>query len=185
MAISLLSSPSCFNLPLTPLLILPKSSRFHRNPGRLFMKGFSRNWDVIIWFCLLVRIYESVEENVKEVEVVGILQKALENTVDLSGRKLRLLPEAFGRIQGLLVDLSNNHLQSWVCSWLLWNFYGWNSTRALEVMDKLFPKGALVQPSLVVAYFGGPKSRATHWKQTVMYLEHSTPRFQELNTTKR
>ncbi|KAG2291757.1 hypothetical protein Bca52824_038426 [Brassica carinata] len=59
----------------------------------------------------LVRIYESVEENVKEVEVVGILQKALENTVDLSGRKLRLLPEAFGRIQGLLVDLSNNHLQ--------------------------------------------------------------------------
>nr|VDD00209.1 unnamed protein product [Brassica oleracea] len=142
MAISLLSSPSCFNLPLTPLLILPKSSRFHRNPGRLFMKGFSRNWDVIIWFRLLVRIYESVEENVKEVEVVGILQKALENTVDLSGRKLRLLPEAFGRIQGLLVDLSNNHLQ-----------------------------GALVQPSLVVAYFGGPKSRATHWKQTVMYLE--------------
>ncbi|KAF3516242.1 hypothetical protein DY000_02058807 [Brassica cretica] len=31
--------------------------------------------------------------------------------------------------------------------------------------------GALVQPSLVVVYFGGPKSRATHWKQTVMYLE--------------
>ncbi|KAJ0263796.1 Plant intracellular Ras-group-related LRR protein 9 [Hirschfeldia incana] len=72
----------------------------------------------------LVRIYESVEKNEDGVtgevevneEVVGILKHALENTVervDLSGRKLRLLPEAFGRIQGLLVlDLSNNQLQA-------------------------------------------------------------------------
>ncbi|KAF8082571.1 hypothetical protein N665_0819s0010 [Sinapis alba] len=73
----------------------------------------------------LVRIYESVEKNAEvadeeavEVneEVVGILQHALGNPVervDLSGRKLRLLPEAFGRIQGLLVlDLSNNQLQA-------------------------------------------------------------------------
>lgn len=75
------SSPSSFNLPLAPLLILPKSSRFHRNPGlpstdfwessnlsmmnrwiiwfffvsgRLCMKGSSRNWNVIIWFPLWV-----------------------------------------------------------------------------------------------------------------------------------
>lgn len=79
----------------------------------------------------LVRIYEFAEKKAKveegeggveEVEVneevVGILQEALANPVervDLSGRKLSLLPEAFGRIQGLLVlNLSNNQLQ--VCS---------------------------------------------------------------------
>ncbi|CAF1935430.1 unnamed protein product [Brassica napus] len=73
----------------------------------------------------LVRIYESEvvggEEGVAAAvevneEVVGILQHALDNPVervDLSGRKLRLLSEAFGRIQGLLVlDLSNNQLQA-------------------------------------------------------------------------
>lgn len=79
----------------------------------------------------LVRIYEfaekkakveegegSVEEVEVNEEVVGILQEALANPVervDLSGRKLSLLPEAFGRIHGLLVlNLSNNQLQ--VCS---------------------------------------------------------------------
>ncbi|KAL0855087.1 hypothetical protein Bca101_060239 [Brassica carinata] len=82
----------------------------------------------------LVRIYEFAEKKAKaeegegegeggvvaEVEVneevVGILQQALANpveSVDLSGRKLSLLPEAFGRIQGLLVlNLSNNQLQA-------------------------------------------------------------------------
>ncbi|KAG2294932.1 hypothetical protein Bca52824_041601 [Brassica carinata] len=77
----------------------------------------------------LVRIYEfaekkakveegegSVEEVEVNEEVVGILQEALANPVervDLSGRKLSLLPEAFGRIQGLLVlNLSNNQLQA-------------------------------------------------------------------------
>ncbi|RID71422.1 hypothetical protein BRARA_C03361 [Brassica rapa] len=77
----------------------------------------------------LVRIYEFAEKKAKveegeggveEVEVneevVGILQEALANPVervDLSGRKLSLLPEAFGRIQGLLVlNLSNNQLQA-------------------------------------------------------------------------
>lgn len=79
----------------------------------------------------LVRIYEFAEkkkkaeegegsgvvaeEEVNE-EVVGILQEAMGNPVervDLSGRKLSLLPEAFGRIQGLLVlNLSNNLLQA-------------------------------------------------------------------------
>ncbi|CAH8339472.1 unnamed protein product [Eruca vesicaria subsp. sativa] len=80
----------------------------------------------------LVRIYESVEKDGEVVvgdgdeesvvavevneEVVRILKHALDNTVervDLSGRKLRLIPEEFGRIQGLLVlDLSNNQLQA-------------------------------------------------------------------------
>lgn len=75
----------------------------------------------------LVEIYESagkggehaegnkpVREEVNE-EVVGILQEAygkgMERVV-LSGRRLRLLPEAFGRIPGLVVlDLSNNQLE--------------------------------------------------------------------------
>ncbi|CAN8298304.1 unnamed protein product [Cochlearia groenlandica] len=75
----------------------------------------------------LVRIYESAEKNAASVaeeeamevevneEVVSILQKGTENPldrVDLSARKLRLLPEAFGRIQGLLVlNLYNNQLE--------------------------------------------------------------------------
>ncbi|KAK9278169.1 hypothetical protein L1049_027729 [Liquidambar formosana] len=55
-----------------------------------------------------------VKEEVNE-EVVGILQEAsgtgLER-VDLSGRRLRFLPEAFGRIRGLLVlNLSSNQLE--------------------------------------------------------------------------
>ncbi|KAH0976568.1 hypothetical protein GBA52_026287 [Prunus armeniaca] len=48
-------------------------------------------------------------------EVVGILQEASGTELDrvnLSGRRLRFLPEAFGRIRGLLMlDLSNNELQ--------------------------------------------------------------------------
>lgn len=57
---------------------------------------------------------EGVEEMVSE-EVVGILQEAagkeLER-VDLSGKQLRVLPEAFGKIRGLVVlNLSNNQLQ--------------------------------------------------------------------------
>lgn len=75
----------------------------------------------------LVEIYESagegaeyaeeekpVREEVNE-EVVGILQEAYGKgmeRVELSGRRLRLLPEAFGRIPGLVVlDLSNNQLE--------------------------------------------------------------------------
>ncbi|CAK9153710.1 unnamed protein product [Ilex paraguariensis] len=55
-----------------------------------------------------------VAEEINE-EVVGILMdapgKGIER-VDLSGRKLKFLPEAFGRLGGLVVlDLSNNHLE--------------------------------------------------------------------------
>ncbi|OIS96129.1 PREDICTED: plant intracellular Ras-group-related LRR protein 9-like [Nicotiana attenuata] len=55
-----------------------------------------------------------VKEEVNE-EVVGILQEALGKGVekiDLSGRMLRLLPEAFGKIHSLIIlNLSNNQLQ--------------------------------------------------------------------------
>ncbi|CAJ1974959.1 unnamed protein product [Sphenostylis stenocarpa] len=69
----------------------------------------------------LVKMYESKEDGdgdgvIDEVneEVVGILQEAYGKgmeRVNLSGRQLKLLPEAFGRIPGLLVlDLSSNQL---------------------------------------------------------------------------
>ncbi|KAE8715956.1 Plant intracellular Ras-group-related LRR protein 1 [Hibiscus syriacus] len=71
----------------------------------------------------LVMIYEKageVEENLEQIEdtnpeVVGILEevqgKGLER-VDLCGRKLRFLPEAFGKISGLLsLNLSGNQLE--------------------------------------------------------------------------
>lgn len=72
----------------------------------------------------LVTIYEAAEDNVAESseiveevneEVIGVLEAArgseLER-VDLSGRKLRFLPEAFGKITGLVVlNLSNNQLE--------------------------------------------------------------------------
>ncbi|EOY20885.1 Plant intracellular Ras-group-related LRR protein 9 [Theobroma cacao] len=71
----------------------------------------------------LVKIYEKagkVAENTEVVEevnaeVVGVLEEAqgrgLER-VDLSGKKLRFLPEAFGKISGLvLLNLSSNQLE--------------------------------------------------------------------------
>nr|GMC52711.1 plant intracellular Ras-group-related LRR protein 9-like [Ipomoea batatas] len=55
------------------------------------------------------------EEEVVNEEIVAILQETLEKgveRVDLSGRQLNLLPEAFGRICSLLVlNLSNNDLK--------------------------------------------------------------------------
>ncbi|MCD7464767.1 Plant intracellular Ras-group- LRR protein 9 [Datura stramonium] len=54
-----------------------------------------------------------LKEEVNE-EVIGILQEALGKSVervDLSGRQLRILPEAFGKIRSLIVlNLSNNQL---------------------------------------------------------------------------
>lgn len=68
-----------------------------------------------------MKMYESKEDGDGDVvgdevneEVVGILQEAYGKgmeRVNLSGRQLKLLPEAFGRIPGLLVfDLSANQL---------------------------------------------------------------------------
>ncbi|KAL5720629.1 Plant intracellular Ras-group-related LRR protein 1 [Ranunculus cassubicifolius] len=57
------------------------------------------------------------EENVEEVneEVIAILQEAEKGLerVDLSERKLRILPEAFGKLHSLIaLNLSGNHLES-------------------------------------------------------------------------
>ncbi|KAM7494795.1 hypothetical protein LguiB_029404 [Lonicera macranthoides] len=45
---------------------------------------------------------------------------------------------------------------------LLRGYYGWNSRRALQVLDQVFPKDAVVQPSLVIVYFGGNDSMGLH-----------------------
>ncbi|TYG74154.1 hypothetical protein ES288_D04G160500v1 [Gossypium darwinii] len=45
---------------------------------------------------------------------------------------------------------------------ILRGYGGWNSRRALEVLDKVFPKDAAVQPSLVIVYFGGNDSTEPH-----------------------
>ncbi|WVZ14358.1 hypothetical protein V8G54_011924 [Vigna mungo] len=45
---------------------------------------------------------------------------------------------------------------------VLRGYSGWNSRRALEVLDEIFPKDASVQPSLVIVYFGGNDSIDAH-----------------------
>ncbi|GLT37604.1 hypothetical protein SLA2020_119120 [Shorea laevis] len=41
---------------------------------------------------------------------------------------------------------------------VLRGYAGWNSRRALQVLDQVFPMNAAVQPSLVIVYFGGNDS---------------------------
>ncbi|KAJ6303525.1 hypothetical protein OIU77_017412 [Salix suchowensis] len=38
---------------------------------------------------------------------------------------------------------------------MLRGYGGWNSRDALQIVDQVFPKDVAVQPSLVIAYFGG------------------------------
>ncbi|XP_068667870.1 GDSL esterase/lipase WDL1-like [Aristolochia californica] len=45
---------------------------------------------------------------------------------------------------------------------LLRGYSGWNSRRALQVIDQVFPKDAEIQPSLVILYFGGNDSMGVH-----------------------
>ncbi|KAL0401207.1 UNVERIFIED_CONTAM: GDSL esterase/lipase CPRD49 [Sesamum latifolium] len=41
-------------------------------------------------------------------------------------------------------------------------YYGWNSRRAVQILDQVFPKDASIQPSLVIVYFGGNDSMGAH-----------------------
>ncbi|KAK9063372.1 hypothetical protein SSX86_017242 [Deinandra increscens subsp. villosa] len=45
---------------------------------------------------------------------------------------------------------------------VLRGYYGWNSRRAIQVLDKIFPKDAAIQPSLIIVYFGGNDSMGPH-----------------------
>ncbi|KAL8514522.1 hypothetical protein ACS0TY_013576 [Phlomoides rotata] len=41
-------------------------------------------------------------------------------------------------------------------------YSGWNTRMALKVLDQVFPKGAAVQPSLVIVNFGGDDATNPH-----------------------
>ncbi|KAK6145491.1 hypothetical protein DH2020_022311 [Rehmannia glutinosa] len=41
-------------------------------------------------------------------------------------------------------------------------YFGWNSRRAVQVLDQVFPKDANIHPSLVIVYFGGNDSAGPH-----------------------
>ncbi|CAK7343934.1 unnamed protein product, partial [Dovyalis caffra] len=45
---------------------------------------------------------------------------------------------------------------------ILRGYSGWNSRRAVQVLDQVFPKDAALQPSLVIVYFGGNDSIQPH-----------------------
>ncbi|KAI3447780.1 hypothetical protein Pfo_004445 [Paulownia fortunei] len=45
---------------------------------------------------------------------------------------------------------------------VLRGYSGWNSRMALQVLDRVFPKNAAVQPSLVIVYFGGNDATNPH-----------------------
>lgn len=45
---------------------------------------------------------------------------------------------------------------------ILRGYYGWNSTRAVQFLNEVFPKDAAIQPSLVIVYFGGNDSMGAH-----------------------
>ncbi|KAJ6871370.1 GDSL esterase/lipase CPRD49-like isoform X1 [Populus alba x Populus x berolinensis] len=45
---------------------------------------------------------------------------------------------------------------------VLRGYSGWNSRRAVQVLDKVFSKDAAIQPSLVIVYFGGNDSVHPH-----------------------
>ncbi|KAL6278133.1 hypothetical protein ACE6H2_021734 [Prunus campanulata] len=45
---------------------------------------------------------------------------------------------------------------------LVRGYAGWNSRRALQVLEQVFPKDAAIQPSLVIVYFGGNDSMLPH-----------------------
>ncbi|CAN1134383.1 GDSL esterase/lipase CPRD49 [Linum perenne] len=55
-----------------------------------------------------------------------------------------------------------SHIYSRKADILLRGYSGWNSRRALQVLDQVFPKDAQVQPALIIVYFGGNDSIHSH-----------------------
>ncbi|XP_004492446.1 GDSL esterase/lipase WDL1-like [Cicer arietinum] len=62
--------------------------------------------------------------------------------------------------QGWGANLS--HVYARKADIVLRGYAGWNSKRALQVVDKVFPKNAPKQPDLVIVYFGGNDSTLKH-----------------------
>ncbi|XP_061344460.1 GDSL esterase/lipase CPRD49-like isoform X2 [Gastrolobium bilobum] len=55
-----------------------------------------------------------------------------------------------------------SHLYARKADIVLRGYSGWNSRRALQVLDEIFPKNACEQPSLIIVYFGGNDSILPH-----------------------
>ncbi|KAJ1377565.1 SGNH hydrolase-type esterase domain [Sesbania bispinosa] len=55
-----------------------------------------------------------------------------------------------------------SHLYARKADIVLRGYAAWNSRRGLQVIDKIFPKNATEQPSLVIVYFGGNDSTRPH-----------------------
>ncbi|CAK8541919.1 unnamed protein product [Lathyrus sativus] len=68
--------------------------------------------------------------------------------------QLSFLKEGWGAIL--------SHLYSRKADIVLRGYSGWNSRRAVQVLDTIFPKNATEQPSLIVVYFGGNDSILSH-----------------------
>ncbi|XP_004492445.1 GDSL esterase/lipase WDL1-like [Cicer arietinum] len=51
-----------------------------------------------------------------------------------------------------------SHLYARKVDVILRGYAAWNSRRALQIVDKIFPKNATEQPALVIVYFGGNDS---------------------------
>ncbi|KAL1359884.1 GDSL esterase/lipase WDL1 isoform X2 [Arachis duranensis] len=62
--------------------------------------------------------------------------------------------------QGWAAILS--HLYARKADIVLRGYTGWNSRRALQVLQDIFPKDATEQPSLIIVYFGGNDSVLAH-----------------------
>ncbi|BAT84104.1 hypothetical protein VIGAN_04137900 [Vigna angularis var. angularis] len=54
------------------------------------------------------------------------------------------------------------HLYARKADVILRGYSGWNSRRAVQVLDEIFPKNATEQPSLIIVYFGGNDSLLPH-----------------------
>lgn len=74
-------------------------------------------------------VNEEVVAILKEAQSTGVVER-----VDLSGRELRLIPEAFGRLRGLLVlNLSRNQLEVCMISLTLGYMKACNSEKFLLI----------------------------------------------------
>lgn len=81
----------------------------------------------------LVDVNEDVVKILKEAESGGVVER-----VELSDRQLKLLPEAFGRLHGLVsLNLSRNQLEVnitlLICFWFFFFIFGWLSFRKQNV----------------------------------------------------
>ncbi|XP_042424274.1 GDSL esterase/lipase CPRD49-like isoform X2 [Zingiber officinale] len=78
---------------------------------------------------------------------------------------VELLPEVQSAVSSMRdwqTVHSSGHLAGLKADILLRGYLGWNSQRGVQVLEKVFPKDAAVQPSLVIVYFGGNDSMGSH-----------------------